>query len=45
MNKSKDILRGIWDTIKWINISIIGDLDREKKETESLLKKITFEHF
>lgn len=48
MNKSKDSLRSIWDTIKWININkhyTLCDPDREKKETETLFKDIMVEHF
>lgn len=30
--KSEDSLRGLWDNIKWINIYIIGVIEREERE-------------
>ena len=47
MGKNKEKLRDLWNTIKWINIHIIGVPERKKweKGTESLFKEMIAENF
>mgnify|MGYP006914393986 CR=1 FL=1 len=40
MKKSEDSLRDLWDNIKWINIYIIGVIEREEREKRKERKLI-----
>lgn len=47
MNRNKESLWDLWDTIKWNNIHIMGipEGEEQKEKKESLLKKLMNENF